>query len=71
MIEWLTTYLIGNATDMTYKDRTFCSQSYECSNEECQYWVDFEVDTDEAISLANYKNELCGYIEVIDYGQSD
>jgi hypothetical protein len=50
---------------MTYRDRTFCSQSDECASEDCQYWVDFDVETDEAISLANFKKEGCGFIEVI------
>jgi hypothetical protein len=51
---------------MVYKNRTFCSQSYECDNKDCQYWVDFDVDTDEAISLANFKEPECGFIEVED-----
>lgn len=48
---------------MVYRDRTFCSQSYECGSKGCQYWVDFDVDTDEAISLANYMHDDCGFTE--------
>lgn len=50
---------------MTYRDRTFCSQSYECGSKDCQYWVDFDVDTDEAISLANFRKDGCGFIEAV------
>ena len=47
-----------------YRDRTFCTQSYECGNEQCDRWVDFEVETEGLpISLSNFRTETCGYEE--------
>ena len=47
-----------------YRDKTFCTQSYECGNEECDRWVDFEVETEGLpISLSNFRTETCGYEE--------
>jgi hypothetical protein len=49
---------------MVYRDKTFCSESYECGTKTCQHWVDFDVDTDEAISLARFKADNCGWSPV-------
>ena len=52
---------------MVYRDRSFCSHSDECDNQECSRWVDFGVDTRGLpISLSDYKTDTCGYIPVED-----
>lgn len=50
---------------MTWRDRTFCADSGECANTECMWWVDFSEPADEAISLARFKTEQCGWVSVI------
>lgn len=47
---------------MVYMDKTFCSESFRCGSKDCQWWVDFEVETDgEALSLAKHRREGCGW----------
>ena len=54
---------------MVYRDKTFCSESFRCGTETCQWWIDYEVDTKgEALSLAKHKREGCGWSPV---GQID
>ena len=49
---------------MLYRDKTFCSESFRCGSTDCQWWVDFEVDTEgEALSLAKHRKEGCGWTE--------
>ena len=50
---------------MVYRDKTFCSESFRCGTETCQWWIDYEVDTEgEALSLAKHKREGCGWSPV-------
>jgi len=49
---------------MVYRDKTFCSESFRCGTKDCQWWVDFEVDTEgEALSLAKHRKPDCGWTE--------
>jgi hypothetical protein len=57
----------GEVGVMVYRDKTFCSESFRCGSTDCQWWVDFEVDTDgEALSLSKHRKPDCGWTEVED-----
>ena len=50
---------------MVYRDKQFCSESFRCGSKDCQWWVDFEVDTEgEALSLAKRRKDGCGWSPV-------
>jgi len=46
---------------MVYKNKSFCSNSDQCAVRWCEYWIDFDHDTNEAIILLNYKTDQCGF----------
>jgi len=56
---------VDGGRKMVYRDKAFCSESFRCGTTTCQWWVDFEVDTDgDALSLAKHKRDDCGWSPV-------
>ena len=54
----------GRVGKMVYRDKTFCSESFRCGSKDCQWLIDFEVDTEgEALSLAKHRKEGCGWTD--------